>query len=167
MGNRFQWLQKLAILFRILGKAIVGFSRDSGPHQSGPGIHLADVGRAALRPPKRVVKVANMKPLSKRRLEFLIADLGKTQDRHLSGTTGLELLQAATFLDPRFKQHAVFSRAKRAEVRGNVKALTLQRAADSPLLEQALANQQQIPHRLLAVGAADGAGGRARGGFRV
>lgn len=146
-------------------------------HRNGAGCSILKQRRVdpfhyGLRPAATTVKVQDMQPAARQLLQFLIKDLEATKKRHLDGTTGLELLQAATFLDPRFKSHAVFSPEDRSKVRRAVKAMVLKRCADNPLMEQALHNQGQIPAQML-VGAAFAAqaparrgGGRGRGRAR-
>lgn len=120
---------------------------------------MCSIDLAALNPRPRatVAKVRDMNPLAQRLLKFLVKDLTTTKSRHLDGATGLALLECATFLDPRFKEHAVFSREERAEIRTKVKSLALKRCAGHPLLEQALQNQQELQPGLILGAVAAGA----------
>lgn len=101
-----------------------------------------------------------MHPLARRFLQFLIQDLSTTKSRHLDGTSGLALLECATYLDTRFKTHAVFTPEERASIRNKVKTLALERCAASPLLQQALQNQQALQPGMVLGAAAAAAGAR-------
>eukprot|EP00973_Karenia_brevis_P010723 1452413-Karenia_brevis.AAC.1 len=71
---------------------------------------------------------------------WLRQDLIRVKERHLQGTSGVVLLQAATFLDPRFKLPLLdryLSAPEIASARGEVKRLAILWSSSFPSLQAA------------------------------
>ena len=94
------------------------------------------------------VPARQLVPLAVDCRKWLVKDLQRIQDKHLKNTEGLKLLQAATFLDPRFKSSPLAhgsrasglswaSRSELKSIRSAVRAMAITAAEQFPALVEA------------------------------
>ena len=102
------------------------------------------------------VPARQLATLAKDCRKWLAKDLQRIRERHLQGTEGLKLLQAATYLDPRFKAGppepgssgpSWASPAELKTARSVVKAMAIRAAEQFPFLVDAHKNAAAHPDR--------------------
>lgn len=113
------------------------------------------------------VPMSNLVPLADKLREFLAKDIQAIRAKHLTGTTGDELLAACTFLDLRFQRHEIWkSYLSKDAVQKSVAHMALEASSQYPELLARLHKQSEDPMNWSLFAFAESAAPKAKAGRR-
>jgi len=109
------------------------------------------------------VQISNLLPLPDKLRDFLSKDIQAIRAKHLTGTTGDDLLAASTFLDIRFQQHDLWkSYLSKDTVQKSVAHMAFEASSQYPNLIARLQKQSDDPMNWSLAALGESAAGKAK-----